>query len=256
MVPPDAQKFSDTISATDITSCLRGIVFKRKKKDAPPLHPELQAQFDLFRTFADAGQAIQSRLTAFWQKKGSLVSPGDFIPSDAFGFTGRYDAICRIDGTLVLYEIKGASKGFFDTVRESKQPREYHKIQLMIYHRSLLERYPDIEPRLLYVSRSIFSQGKLVGVEIPIAYTDDEFHNVINDADRVRQALSGGEPPPAVPAIEMYEGKPALSMSAMMCRQHALCLDNGHWYEDAKRELGLPVTSVAERFDSEEELPF
>ncbi len=250
---------NETISATDITNCLRGIVFKKQKKEAPTLHPELLAQFDLFRTFGETGQAIQNRLTAFWSKKGSLVSAGDFIPSEAFGFTGRYDTICTIGNKLVLYEIKGAGKTFFDEVRESKQPRDYHKVQLMIYHRSLLEHYPDIEPRLLYVSRSVFREGKLMGVEIPIHYTDEEFHNAVDNADLVRRALLGGTLPPAVPATEEYHGKQVVSMNAMMCRHHALCLENDHWYEDTKRELGLPLAETMEPTDTsvpDEELPF
>lgn len=249
-----------TISATDITNCLRGIVYKKQKKEAPPLHPELMAQFNLFRTFGETGQAIQNRLTAFWKKKGSLVSSGDFIPSEEYGFTGRYDTICKIGNKLVLYEIKGAGKSFFEKVRESKEPRDYHKVQLMIYHRSLLQQYPDIEPRLLYVSRSIFRGGKLMGVEIPVHYTDDEFQNAMSNAELVRKALVGEELPPAVPAIEMYEGKNMVSMNAMMCRHHALCLDNDHWYEDTKRELGLPMEEGKEPDANEtvtgDDLPF
>lgn len=246
-----------TISATDITNCLRGVMYKKQKKEAPPLHPELMAQFDLFRTFGETGQAIQNRLTAFWKKKGSLVSAGDFIPSEELGFTGRYDTICKIGNTLVLYEIKGAGKSFFDEVRESKQPRGYHKIQLMIYHRSLLDQYPDIEPRLLYVSRSIFREGKLAGVEIPIHYTEDEFQKSIHNADLVRKALIGGQLPPAVPAIEKYGGKDVVSMNAMMCRHHTLCLGNDHWYEDTKRELGLPMDEVEEpKPESLDDVPF
>lgn len=248
---------TETISATDITNCLRGVMYKKQKKEAPPLHPELLKQFDLFRTFGETGQAIQNRLTAFWQKKGSLVSSGDFIPSEELSFTGRYDTICKIGDKLVLYEIKGASKSFFDEVRESKKPRDYHKVQLMIYHRSLLRQYPDIEPRLLYVSRSIFNQGKLMGVEVPIHYSEEEFQKAMSDANLVRKALSGGKLPPAVPATEEYEGKKVVSMNAMMCRHHALCLDNDHWYEDTKRGLGLPMDDQTEpEQESVDDVPF
>lgn len=247
----------DTISATDITNCLRGVVYKKQKKEPPPLHPELLAQFDRFRAFGETGQAIQNRLTAFWRAKGSLVSPGDFIPAEEFGFTGRYDAICRIRNALVLYEIKGVSASFFDEVRASKRGRDYHRIQLMVYHHALAERYPGIEPRLLYVSRSLFRKGTLAGVEIPINYTEGEFQKVTADADLVRAALRGGALPPAASAIEEFEGKQVISMNAMLCRHHALCLGNDHWYEDAKRTLGLSADAAAEESpQSEDDLPF
>lgn len=248
---------NETISATDVTNCLRGVYYKKQKKEAPPLHPELLKQFDLFRTFGETGQAIQNRLTAFWKKKGSLVSGGDFIPSDQLGFTGRYDTICKIGNKLVLYEIKGAGKSFFDEVRESKKPRDYHKTQLMIYHKALLDQYPDIEPRLLYVSRSIFREGKLMGVEIPIAYTDEEFQTAMERANLVRAAMAGGELPPAVGSTEEYDGKQVVSMNAMMCRHHALCLNNDHWYEDTKRELGIPMDDEQEpEPESSDDVPF
>lgn len=251
---------SVTISATDITNCLRGVVFKKQQRVAPPLHPEVQKTLDFFRTLADLGQRIQERLTQFWREKGSLVSSGDFIPSEAHGFTGRFDAICTIGGKLVLYEVKGAGASFFQSAKERKEPRSYHRLQLMIYHRALRDRFPDLAPRILYVARKPFAEsGKLAGVEIPIRYTEEDFQKALGDANAVRAALTDGPLPPAAPVIEQdpVTGRRDVSLNAITCRHHALCVEDPDWYVKAKRELGLPVEDhpVAEAAD-EEEVPF
>lgn len=250
------------ISATDITNCLRGIVFKRQNKVAPPLHPDIMKTLDLFRTFGDTGQAIQRTITNFWRKKGVLVSAGDPIASTD-GFSGRFDALCQIHGKLVLYEVKGVSQTFFDWVKEHRVARPYNKIQLMIYHKALRDEYPELEPRLLYVSRNQYTKGTLTSVEIPISYSDDEFQRVCANAEHVQSALTGGELPAAAPAIETdpQTGERVISMNAITCRHHALCLENGHWYEDAKKELGQALSSSEDEqtsvpVPSEDELPF
>ncbi len=256
-----ARAATDRISATDITGCLRGLVYKKRGTAAPPLHPDILRTLELFRTFGETGQAIQQKLTAFWRAKGCLVDGGDFIPSDA-GFTGRYDTICQIRGKLVLYEIKGVSQHFFAWVKEHREPRPYNVIQLMLYHKALLPRYPDIEPRLLYASRVLFKQGKLAGVEIPVSYSEQQYGRALADASSVRDALAGGQLPAAWPAIEHdpQTGKPDIAMNALTCRHHALCLDDEQWYAKAKRELGADVDDIAaeaaDRPVDEENVPF
>lgn len=245
-----------TISAGDVTNCLRGVVYKKMDKEKPPLHPEIEKLLALFREFADLGQQIQNKVRKFWQDKGVLIAKEDWIPFNDFGFTGKFDAICTIKGKLILYEIKGAGNSFFNWVSENKQPRPEHKIQLMIYYEMLKKNFPGLEPRLLYVSRNAFKYDrKLKGVELPITYTEDEFKVAINNANLVRIALEGGELPPAAPAIVFTfpDNKKDVNMTAITCRHHALCLDNKNWFAETKKKLGENVEDIKEEL---EEVPF
>ena len=235
------------ISAGKITSCLRGVVYDKRQEKAPPLHPEIERILAMFRGFAETGQEIQNELREFWRKKGVLVADEDFIPFNDYGLTGRYDAICQIKGKLIIYEIKGAGKGFFKWVMVNKKARPEHKIQLMIYHVMLKEKYPDLEPRIMYVSRDILkNEKKLKGVEVPITYTEEEFERAVHSAELVKNALEGGELPPAAPDVSPsfpYE-KDEISLKALTCRHHALCMDNKNWYAEAMRKLGLEIEDI------------
>lgn len=248
------------ISATAVTNCLRGVVFQKQQKTPTQLHPEIKELLDLFRTFADVGQRIQTQLRTFWQQKGVLVKAEEWIPRNEVGFTGKFDAICRINGRTVVYEIKGASKSFFTWVSEHKAPRPEHKMQVMIYHRLLSRELPDLDVRLLYVSRNTFTrEGKLKGIEVPIEYSDEEFQTAVDRAAAVRTALDGGPLPDAAPAVDIAwpETKRDVSMKALTCRHHGLCLDDADWYMTAKKELGQEVAPMPEQTpDPEPDVPF
>lgn len=235
-----------TISATAVTGCLRGVVFAKQGAVAPPLHPEIRERLDLFRTFAEVGQRIQSAVRSFWESKSVLEQEEDWIPRNETGFTGKFDALCRIKGRPVLYEIKGSSKSFFTWVSAHRQPRPEHRMQVMVYHRLLASSIPGLDARLLYVSRNAFTRDRtLRGVEVPIAYTEDDYQQVVAQAAAVRDALQGGAMPMPAPAIDMAwpDERRDVSLKAMMCRHHALCLDNENWYTDAQTELGrTPAT--------------
>ena len=235
-----------TISATAVTGCLRGVVFAKQGAIAPPLHPEIRERLDLFRTFAEVGQRIQSAVRTFWQSKGVLEQEEEWIPRTDAGFTGKFDAICRINGRPVVYEIKGSSKSFFAWVSAHRQPRPEHRVQVMLYHRLLAPSLPDLDARLLYVSRNAFTRDRtLRGVEVPITYTENDFQSVVAQAAAVRDALQGGDLPVPAPAIDTAwpDERRDVSLKAMMCRHHALCLDNENWYTDAQTELGRTPTS-------------
>jgi len=238
----------NTISATDITNCLRGVIYKKQGKDAPALRPEIKKTLEFFSTLGDLGRQIESEIIKFWLKNDRLLNAGEFIPYTALGFTGKYDAICKIKGKSILFEIKGVGKSFFEKVSNDRLPRSYNKVQTMIYHRALLGKYPDIEPHILYVSRDEFKKGNLKSIDIPITYSDEEFNEVIKKADLVRLALNGGELPPPTPAIEFNSERNIndISMNAITCRHHALCLDDPDWYVHALQKLGRSPQELSE----------
>ncbi|MDO8435561.1 MAG: hypothetical protein Q7S89_02665 [bacterium] len=244
-----------TISVGSLTSCLRGVVYEKQGVAHPPLHPEIVKTLDLFRTFAELGQKIQKQLYAFWLQKGSLVRTEDWIPRTPSGFTGKFDAICTIGGKTVLYEIKGAGKSFFAWVKEHKKPRPEHAFQVLTYYHLFKDAYPDLEPRILYVSRNALKyDNALRGVEVPIEISDDQFEEAKRRADLVRAALAGGELPPPTPAIvkSFPEETMNVDLSALTCRHHALCLEDENWYAKAMRELGNDITDIEKALTASE----
>jgi hypothetical protein len=229
----------NTISATDITKCLRGVVYKKQGKERPKLHPEIKELLEMFRKLGKIGYQIQDKVVEFWRNKGSLIEADGWVPVEQYGFTGRFDAICKIQGKTVLYEIKGVSHSYYEWVAESKQARDYNKIQTMIYHQSMLGKYPDLEPRILYFSRKLFKQGQLKPIEIKIDYSEDDFRKIQKNSKQIHLAISGGEMPPHLPDIEIDQitGKKIVSFGAMTCEYHALCTGDGNWYEHAKEKV-------------------
>lgn len=235
-----------TISATSVTGCLRGVVFEKQQLSPPPLHPDIERTLAHFRTLALVGQRIQKALAAFWTEKGALVHADDWIPFNPYGFTGRFDALCTIQGKCVLFEIKGASRSFFEWVSAHREARPEHRMQLQVYAQLLREAYPDVEPRMLYVSRYFFEHERtLKGVEVPIVHDGALFGEAVERAQAVASALQGGSLPEPLPAIgqKFPEGAPDIPLGAITCRHHVRCLGDEHWYERACAELGKPMTA-------------
>lgn len=236
-----------TISVGSLTSCLRGVVYKKQEVPKPPLHPEIEKTLDFFRTLAELGMKIQKELYGFWEKKGSLIKKEDWIPRTPPGFTGKFDAVCRIGGRTVLYEIKGAGNSFFEWVSKYKQPRPEHAFQVLTYYHLLKDEFPDLEPRILYVSRNAYKYDKtLKGVEVLVEIDNNHLAEASRRSELVRSALNGGDLPKPTPAISKSFPSDQLDidMNALVCRYHALCLEDNDWYAKAKKELGDEVPDI------------
>jgi len=140
----------------------------------------------------------------------------------------------------VLYEIKGVSHNYYEWVAENKRARDYNKVQTMVYHQSLLGKYPDLEPRILYFSRRLFKQSQLKPIEIKVDYSENDFKQIRKNADLIRSAIDGGELPSYLPVTEVDQttGSEIVSFGAMTCDYHALCTGDENWYEHAKEKVG------------------
>jgi len=222
------------VTAGDLTSCPRGVFYKKKKTPLPLVHPKIAEIWQLFGRLQEQGQKIQKALTLEWQERQVLVSPERFIPWNEYGITGKYDAIVKEEDRFVLYEVKGAGKAIFDNSLETPQPYDEHRKQVIIYHYFLKERFPKLTAKILYVER-----GGERRLEIPIDYSEEEFSQLAKSAKDLIEAIVNDQPPKPAETIvwNKFLNKYDINMAAITCRWHALCLGNDHWYEEALQQL-------------------
>lgn len=221
------------ISAGDLTSCPRGVYYKKKKAPEPLVHPKIAEIWQLFGMLAEKGKLIQQRITEEWQTKGLLISPERFIPWNDF-VSGKYDAIVQIDGNLVLYEIKGGGKAIFENELEAPEAYNEHRLQVMLYHHFLKNNFPNLRARILYVERS--GQRKL---EIPVTYEENEIITLLEKAKKLKEHIETNILPEPAKTISLnkFTNEYDVSMAAITCKYHALCLQDDHWYEKALQEV-------------------
>lgn len=222
-----------TISAGDLMSCPRGVYYKKKKTTEPLVHPKIAEIWQLFGMLAEKGKLIQQNVIHEWQTKGLLISPERFIPWNDF-VSGKYDAIVRIDGDLILYEIKGGGKAIFENELEAPEAYNEHRLQVMLYHHFLKNNFPNLKVRILYVERS--GQRRL---EIPITYEEKEIIMLLEKAKKLREHIETNILPEPVETIfwNKFYQKHDITLAAITCKYHALCLQDDHWYEKALRDL-------------------
>lgn len=221
-----------TISAGDLNSCPRGVYYRKKNTPEPLVHPKIAEIWQLFGRLQEMGQRVQKQIVQEWVSDGLLLSPERFIPWNDI-VTGKYDAIVKIDGKPVLYEIKRAGKA----IKESKTPQYYdeHRLQLIIYHYFLKRNFPGLLPRLLYSDPS-----KGFRLEIPIDYEDKEVISLLEIAKKLKESIENDVLPNCKDTISInkFTGKKDVAMSAITCKYHGLCLEDDHWYTKALEKVG------------------
>lgn len=219
-----------TISTGDLNSCPRGVYYKKKKTPEPLIHPKIAEIWQLFGRLQEMGQMVQKSITQEWISDGTLLSPERFIPWNDY-ITGKYDAIVKISGKPILYEIKRAGKA----IRESKTPAYYdeHRLQLILYHYFLKRNFPGLIPKLLY------ADSKGYRLEIPVDYEEKEVLCLLEKAKKLKEAIENDTLPDSLETISVnkFNGNNEVVMSAITCRYHGLCLEDDHWYPKALEEI-------------------
>jgi len=228
-----------TISAGDLNSCPRGVYYKKKKTPEPLVHPKIAEIWQLFGRLQEMGQVVQKSITQEWIADGSLLSPERFIPWNDY-LTGKYDAIVKVDGKPVLYEIKRAGKA----IRESKTPMYYdeHRLQLIIYHYFLKRNFPGLTPKLLYADSKGFR------LEFPVNYEEREVLALLEKAKKLKEDIENEILPDHLETISInkFTGNHEVSISAITCKYHGLCLEDDHWYSKALEEIENKVKKAGE----------
>lgn len=223
-------------SAGDIISCPRGVYYKKRKFPLPFLHPEVVKIKENFARVAEAGKQIQQRLRRKWMSDHVLLAAENKIPND-WGLWCRFDALCRINGQLILYEIKGVSEDFFERIKKTGEPRKDNRIQLILYHYFLSSKYPNLKPILIYVNRKDPDQI----LEIPVEYSEQELESIHQTVLRLKEGIEKEIPPEPVENIifDTYEKIYVVNPVAITCDYHGICSDDDYWYpkayEKAKR---------------------
>lgn len=222
------------VSPGNLNSCWRGVYYEKKAFPKPLVHPDIASIWQLFGQLMEMGKRVQQQVRAEWQNQGVLLSSEKWVPWNDFGLSGRYDAICKVDGKLILYEIKGVKLDFLNFVKKTKTPREEHRKQLIIYHFLLKKNFPQLEPHLLYVDRKMGERYSL-----PIQYQEDEVLELINQVKELKRAIDEEKLPKVAETVilNFYTNKYDVSMQALTCKYHALCLEDDHWYEKAKKKV-------------------
>ncbi len=197
---------------------------------------------EYFRTLAHTGRKVQDYITHVWRGRGTLVSGEHALPKNSWGLRGKYDAICNDNGKLVLVEIKSAGQQLYEWYKSAGRALPAHRVQLLTYYLVMREYYPAIDTQLLYVNRKTRRAFAL-----DITPTDEELCVLIEKIETLSALLRRGAMPPAAAAVEpdLMTGAPTLSMTALTCRYHVLCLEDDNWYEKAHQQLLCPPAKIA-----------
>lgn len=227
------QTHSFPLSPGDLTSCWRGVYYKRKKVETPSLHPDIKETLEFFRSLGQLGSAFQKYLTADWRKRGVLLASESWLPDNPWNIKGKFDAICRVDDVPSVVEIKGAGDTYYNWYQKQQAPLPSHKTQVLVYYLIMREEYDGLVPRVLYVNRKTRKS-----FAIDVQYTEDELTTLIDRIETLHHYLENDELPPPAPNIESHlvTGQRGVSMAALTCHYHTLCTNNPHWYEDALYE--------------------
>lgn len=222
------------LSAWDVISCARGVYYKKKKFPLPFLHPEIVKIKENYARAAEAGMTIQKKLRKKWLDEHILLSAENRIPND-WGILCKFDALCDINGRLVLYEIKGVSGDFFERIRRTGEPRKDNRIQIILYHHFMSSKYPDLKPVLLYVNRKDPAQT----IEVPVQYSEEELESVHDTVLRLRDGIEKEIPPePAGNIIfDTFEKRYMVNPVAITCDYHGICSNDDYWYPNAEEEV-------------------
>jgi hypothetical protein len=220
-------------SAWDIISCPRGVYYKKKKIPLPFLHPEVVKIRENYVRVAEAGKLIQQRLRSKWMADRVLLAAENKIPND-WNLWCKFDALCRINGQLILYEIKGVGEEFFDRIRQTGKPREDNRIQIMIYHHFLQSKYPSLKPVLLYVNRKNPDET----LEIPVEYSEDEIESLHEKVLMLKEGIEKEIPPEPIENIvfDSYEKRYMVNPVAITCDYHGICSSDDYWFPRAEEE--------------------
>lgn len=135
---------------------------------------------------------------------------------------------------MVLYEVKGGGKTVFNNTLEKPEPYDEHRLQVMLYHYFLKRNFPGLKPRILYVERS--GDRRL---EIPIEYEEPEILSLLQKAKVLKESIESNVLPEPTKTIawNKFLQKHDISMAAITCKYHALCLKDDHWYTKAVEEM-------------------
>lgn len=222
-----------SFSAWDIISCPRGVYYKKKKFPLPFFHPEVVKIKENYARAAEAGMTIQRRLRKKWLDENLLISAESRIPND-WGLLCRFDALCKINNQLILYEIKGVGEEFFERIRQTGEPRKDNRIQIIIYHHFLRSKYPDLKPILLYVNRKDPDQI----IEIPVEYSEDDVESIHQKVLLLKEGIDKDIPPEPVENIilDTFENRYMVNPVAITCDYHGICSGDDYWYPHAAEE--------------------
>lgn len=221
-------------SAWDIISCPRGVYYKKKRLPLPLLHPEIVKIRENYARVAEAGRLIQQGLRRKWIAERVLLAAENKIHND-WDLWCKFDALCKINGQLVLYEIKGVGEDFFKRIRQTGEPRKDNRVQLIIYHHFLRQKYPELKPILLYVNRKDPEQI----LEIPIQYSEDDLEEIHKTVLMLKESVEKDTPPEPIENIilDPFKNRYMVNPVAITCEYHSLCNDDDYWYPKASEKI-------------------
>ena len=233
MVPATARKYS--LSPGDLTSCWRGVYYKRNNFPKPDMDPRLLETLELFRKLGETGSRFQRELTAEWKHRNVLLESESWLPDNQWNIRGKFDAICTVDGRPTVVEIKGASDQFFEWYRTHNQPLPSHRLQALTYYLIMRAKYPDLGVKVVYVNRK--TKKPLV---LDAQYSEDDLRGLVENVEGVYAYLEKSELPPVAESIEpgFVSGESTVAMNAMTCRYHTLCTGDANWYSKALTQIG------------------
>lgn len=124
---------------------------------------------------------------------------------------------------------------FFERIKQTKQPRPDNRIQAIIYHYFLKQKYPNLKLTLFYVNRK--NQNETL--EIPIEYTDEEIEQIYKKVCNLKESILENRPLKPIENIifDQFEKRYIINPTAIICDYHAMCCGDDYWYPKTAEQI-------------------
>ncbi|MEK6883779.1 MAG: hypothetical protein AABY22_29390, partial [Nanoarchaeota archaeon] len=233
---PNEQWDKERWYATDLGGCLGGAYFRRKGET--PSNPPDARSLRIMRMGKKIEEMVVEDFQNYFKDKPEilLLDTQGYLLDEELSASARYDLlIVHRNLPPLVYEIKSVnSKAFWWMAKEGFKIKPEHELQIQWYLKKLIEKYPDIEGRVLYVSRDdLVIQELNTSYNPEIAKQSEEKFRLLNECWR-NQTL-----PPVEPAVVFNDAnrKWQVNYKARYCSHHSLCLGNVNWGKEAELKV-------------------
>lgn len=167
-----------------------------------------------------------------------MIETQHYIRDEKLDIGMRLDLLFRMKpGTKpsLIYEIKSMnSKGFWWMKKKTGkfEGKEEHINQAHLYLDYLVKEIPDIQARLLYVSRD-----DMMTEEVIVEYNKAKAKVAKDKLKLLNSCWQTKTVPPIESSIVYEDGKYKVNWKAKYCSHHALCTGDTKWEQHAENEV-------------------
>lgn len=216
------KKEKNNFWVTDLTSCLRGVIIKRKTGQSSYDDRTLRI-FKCGNLFEDF--VVNSVPTEYILETQGRVSWDDL------SLSGRFDLLTKDEDGVVLREIKSQHSRAFHWNAERGGANPIHIQQVLLYREFLKDKYPDLKSVVTYVSKD-----DLCIAEYEIQPNEAVIKRAFETARILKECWENDTLPELQPSVIQENGKWTVNWTSKYCDVHQICTSDADWLKKAETQ--------------------